>query len=152
MSSNYFQLEQRGQMQIKGKGLMVTYWLLGEELTRLESSTEVGFPSQCGRSIRRSHISHLIEISDYHRVQVQEEKLCVRPGRVSSHVKKREGQTEAACAAIRYRLIVKPWPQTPLVPNPKPRGLGLTLKCCYNPLEESDFAGKPSRNKTKLEK
>ena len=43
-------------MQIKGKGLMVTYWLLGEEMTRLESSTEAGiqFPSQCGRSTKRS--------------------------------------------------------------------------------------------------
>ena len=43
-------------MQIKGKGLMVTYWLLGEELTRLENSLEAGmqFPSQCGRSTKRS--------------------------------------------------------------------------------------------------
>ena len=42
-------------MQIKGKGLMVTYWLLGEEMIRLESSTEAGiqFPSQCGRSTKR---------------------------------------------------------------------------------------------------
>ena len=52
-------------MQIKGKGLMVTYWLLGEELTRLESSTEVGihFSSQCGRSIKRSPLTY-ITLSD----------------------------------------------------------------------------------------
>ena len=32
-----FQIEQRGQMQVKGKGLMVTYWLIGEDETlRLE--------------------------------------------------------------------------------------------------------------------
>ena len=89
-------------MQIKGKGLMVTYWLLGEEMTRLESSTEAGiqFPSQCGRSTKRS--VSLTHIKLYHCVQVQEEELCVCPGRVSSHVQKREGQTEAASGADRY--------------------------------------------------
>ena len=49
-------------MQIKGKGLMVTYWLLGEEQTRLENSLEAGmqFPSQCGRSTKRSPVIHIL--------------------------------------------------------------------------------------------
>ena len=49
-------------MQIKGKGLMVTYWLLGEEQTRLENSLEAGmqFPSQCGRSTKRSPDIHIL--------------------------------------------------------------------------------------------
>ena len=49
-------------MQIKGKGLMVTYWLLGEELVRLENSLEAGiqFPSQCSRSTKRSPVIHIL--------------------------------------------------------------------------------------------
>ena len=49
-------------MQIKGKGLMVTYWLLGEEQTRLENSLEAGmqFPNQCGRSTKRSPVIHIL--------------------------------------------------------------------------------------------
>ena len=42
-------------MQIKGKGLMVTYWLLGEDMYKMETNKEAGdqFTGHCGRSTKR---------------------------------------------------------------------------------------------------